>query len=71
VGTIAAIDGVEEARKIEGVREISFTKQIGDTVGTVGSSTDRVGFVIAQAETAEEAVAICEKVCGDIRITVK
>lgn len=71
VGTIAAIDGVEEARKIEGVREISFTKQIGDTVGTVGSSTDRVGFVIAQADTAEDAVAICERVCRNIRITVR
>ena len=71
VGTIAAIDGVEEARKVEGVREISFTKKIGDTVGAVGSSTDRVGFVIAQADTAEDAVKICEKACQTVRITVK
>lgn len=71
VGTIVAIDGVEEARKIKGVREISFTKQIGDTFKTVGSSTDRVGFVIAQADSAEDAVTICEQVCREIRITVK
>lgn len=70
-GQIAAINGVEEAKAIDGVREISFTKHIGDTVGTIGSSTDRVGFVIAQAETAEEAVAICEKVCRAVRITVE
>ncbi len=69
-GRITAIDGVEEAKAVDGVREISFTKHIGDTVGSIGSSTDRVGFVIAQAETAERAVGVCEKVCNAVKITV-
>ena len=69
-GKIAAIDGVEEAKAIDGVKEISFTKHIGDTVGPIGSSTDRVGFVIAEAETAEGAVAVCERVCGAVKIVL-
>ncbi len=67
-GTIKEIRGVEEAKAIEGVREISFVKQIGDTVGSIGSSTDRAGFVIAQAETPMEAIAICERACEKIEI---
>lgn len=70
-GVIKDILGVEEARRIEGVTEISFVKNIGDTVGNIGSSTDRVGFVIAQADTAEEAVAICEKVLETVEISMK
>ena len=68
-GVITAIDGVEEAKAIAGVTEISFTKAIGDTAGEIGSSTDRVGFVIAQASTPEEAVAVCEKALATVKIT--
>lgn len=70
-GTIRAIHGVEQARQIPGVQEITFTKQIGDNAGEIGSSTDRVGYVIAQGETAEEAVTICEKAIAAITITVE
>lgn len=70
-GVICEIGGVEEAKKIEGVREITFVKQVGDTVGDIGSSTDRVGFVIAQAETAEKAVEVCERVMEMVKIIVE
>lgn len=66
-GVIKEISGVEDVMKVEGVKEISFVKKIGDTVGEIGSSTDRVGFVIAQADTPQEAVGICEKVCETVR----
>ena len=58
-GVIKEITGVDEARALPGVREISFTKGVGDTVGNIGSSTDRVGFVIADGEDRESAVAAC------------
>lgn len=70
-GKITEICGIEEASKIEGVYEVSFVKSIGDTVGQIGSSTDRVGFVIAQADRAEEAVRICERVCNTIKIVTE
>ena len=70
-GTIESIEGIEAARATPGVTEVTFTKAVGDTAGEIGSSTDRVGFVIAEAETAEAAVAICEKALKTVKITVK
>ncbi len=70
-GTIAAIEGVEEAKTIDGVCEISFTKGLGDTVGNIGSSTDRTGFVIAQADTAADAAKVCERALGEIKIATE
>ena len=67
-GTIVGIDGVEEAAAIDGICEISFTKGVGDTVGEIGSSTDRIGFVIAQADTAEAAIKLCEQATHIIKI---
>ena len=67
-GTITAIEGVEEAKAIPGVKEISFTKQIGDTVGASG---DRVGFVIAQTDTPEDAENTCKKALEVIKIITK
>ncbi|MBE6564074.1 MAG: ATP-grasp domain-containing protein [Ruminococcaceae bacterium] len=70
-GVITAIEGADQAETIEGVREICFTKQIGDTVSEIGSSTDRAGFVIAQADTAKEAVAVCDSAMERITLSVQ
>ena len=70
-GVLRAIEGVEEARRIPGVKEITFVKEVGDTIGEIGSSNDRPGFVIAQADTAEEAIRICEEAMKTIRLTVE
>lgn len=70
-GVIREISGVEESEKLDGVQEITFVKQVGDTVGDIGSSTDRVGFVIAQAESAEEAAKVCERVLQMVKIVVE
>lgn len=69
-GTITGIEGVEEAKQIPGVQEISFTKQVGDSSGEIGASGDRVGFVIAQADTAESAVYACNMATKAVKIIV-
>lgn len=69
-GIIKNISGVEEAKNIPGIKEISFIKNVGDIVGNINSSVDRVGFVIAQGESADEAELICEKAIRTIEITV-
>ena len=69
IGTITAINGIEEAEKVDGVKEVSLTKHIGDKVGEIGSSTDRVGFVIAQSNTADEAVRVCEETLKKITVS--
>lgn len=70
-GIIKSIDGVEEAEKIDGVKEISFVKSVGEQTGEIGSSGDRIGFVIAQADTADEAIEICEKVIKQVKINIE
>lgn len=70
-GTIESIDGADKALKIPGVKEIAFVKKVGDTVGGINSSTDRVGFVIAQADTADDASAVCQRAIDAVSISVK
>lgn len=60
-GIIKSIEGVEDAEKIPGVRQITFTKEVGEESTPITCSNDRIGFVIAQGETAEEATMACEK----------
>lgn len=69
-GTIKSIDGVEEAMKIEGVKQISFTKNVGDTSTPIQCSNDRIGFVIAQAQTADDAIKVCDEVIKMIKIEI-
>ncbi|MBR2466117.1 MAG: ATP-grasp domain-containing protein [Clostridia bacterium] len=70
-GIIKAIDGVEEAYAINGVKEISFVKTVGDELSDIGSSTDRIGFVIAEASNVKEAVAVCEAAMARVKITTE
>lgn len=70
-GTICGIDGVEAAKRIPGVKEISFAHQIGETIGEIESSVDRAGFVIAQGDSAEQAVEICDSALRLIHIRVE
>lgn len=69
-GTIKAIENVEEANKIPGVKQITFTKEVGEESAPIHCSNDRIGFVIAQGSTAEDAVAACEEAMKRIQIKI-
>lgn len=69
-GVISVINGVEEAKCVEGVQEISFTKNVGDEVTEIHSSLDRCGFVITQCDSASEAIGVCERAKEEIQITI-
>ena len=69
-GKIISIEGTDEAEKIDGITEITFTKTVGDVIGDINSSTDRVGFVIAQSDTAENAEKLCRQAIEKIKIGV-
>lgn len=60
-GVLKSIEGVKEVQNTLGVVEISFVHEVGELVGEIGSSVDRIGFVIAQGETRNEAIEICKK----------
>jgi hypothetical protein len=44
---------------------------IGENLQGIKSSGDRAGFVIAQADTSDDAVAICEKANDCIHIKLE
>lgn len=67
-GRIRRISGIEDARTIPGVKQVYVVRKIGDTVDGIKSSSDRVGYVIAQATTPNEALSICDEALN--RITV-
>lgn len=70
-GTIKAIEGIEEAKKVPGVKQITFTKEVGEESTPIHCSNDRIGFVIAQGVTAEDAISACEKAMKTIKITIE
>lgn len=67
-GIIDNISGIENAKEIEGVYEITFTKKKGDIVTEIHSSIDRCGFVIAQKDSAKDAISVCENVMKNLKI---
>lgn len=69
-GILRGIEGVDAAKAVPGIREISFVHKVGERISEVDSSTDRIGFVIASGETAEKAVEACEKALEMITIRV-
>lgn len=60
-GILKEISGIEKAKGIPGVIDISFVHEVGENIGEIGSSTDRIGFVIAQGETRNKSIEICQK----------
>ena len=67
-GTIQSIEGIENVKTMPGIKEVSVVHREGETIGAIGSSVDRIGFVIAQAETNTEAVAKCEAAIKAVHI---
>lgn len=70
-GVIKSIAGVDAARSIEGVEEVTIVHNVGDMVTNIDSSTARMGFVIAQGENAEKAGDICDAALSKIEVTVE
>ena len=70
-GTIKSVENVEVVKQIPGVKQLTFTKEVGAVSNPIHCSNDRVGFVIAQGKSAAEAVAACEKAMKTIKITIE
>lgn len=70
-GIIKSITGVEEAKQLPGVREVIMTKSVGEKSTPIHCSNDRIGSVIAQAGTADEAVRVCEEAMTRIHIGIE
>ena len=69
-GKVWRIDGVEAAEALDGVQQVCIVHGVGKTVTEIDSSAARLGFVIAQASTAEEAVTACEAARDRVTIEI-
>lgn len=67
LGRLKSITGVEIARGLNGIIEVGIYKSVGDSIDAVHGSTDRIGYVIAQADTAKEAIDICELAASKVK----
>ena len=70
VGTIRSISGVREAESISGIRQVSLVYGVGDVLRPVESSADRLGFVIAQGDTRQEAAQSCQEALKHIKVDI-
>lgn len=70
-GKIIGIEGISDAEKIEGVKQISVVHGIGESLNGIRSSGDRAGFIIAQGKNVENAIKVCELANNLIHINVE
>ena len=57
-------------QNIEGIKEIVLSKTEGDLLPEVRNGSDRLGYIISQANTAQEAIKRCEKALEEIKIDI-
>jgi len=71
IGRVTKISGIQEATSLLGVETVEIQCKVGQTVGKLESGASRIGYVIAHAQTPEEAVKICEAALKRIKISVE
>lgn len=67
-GLVSSICGIDDARNIDGVVQVSVVHSIGERITDIIDSGSRIGFVIAQGNTSMEAIGICENALSKINV---
>lgn len=70
-GILQQITGLEDALKDESIQHIEIIKREGDIVTSIHGSGDRIGYVIAQAETASKAIEASTRALSKIKFKIK
>lgn len=70
-GLIKRIDGISEASKLSGIKQISIVHGVGEQISEIDSSAARMGFVIAQGCDADEASEICNEALESIEVEIE
>ena len=68
---LCGTEGFDRAMAIPGIIRVDMLKAEGETAGPITNSLDRVGYLIAQADTVAEAVALCEQGKKTIRVLTR
>ena len=69
-GVLQVVEGVEQARSVEGVHDVRIYREPGHAFGPFLRGADRAGAVLAVGDSREEALARAEKAAGHIRFEV-
>jgi len=69
-GWVKKIDGVDKAQSQEGVQALFMFAREGDRIQQLKNGSDRLGQVVATADTPQEALARCKKALSFIDIMV-
>lgn len=70
-GIVKGIDGVDEAKRLPGVQQISIVHGVGERITEIMDSGSRMGFVIAQGTDAGDAAAKCEAALDAIKVEIQ
>ncbi len=71
IGVIKEVVGIEKALDIPGVKRVELLKGPGDEAVPLRKSSDRLGLVITQADTAQEAIDLAERALDMIDFIVE
>lgn len=55
----------------DNVFEVNFVKHIGDKIGNVNSSVDRIGYVVSRGDTAQDSICNCENVIYNVHVVTE
>lgn len=69
-GCLAGVSGVEEARRVPGVREVSIGKRPGAPVRQAEEAADRIGYVIAGGPSRAQVLLDVEEAARRVRLDI-
>jgi hypothetical protein len=70
LGTVTAIDGLEDVRSSPGVLSAGLYFDVGATITPVQVDADRRGYIVATAETPTEALALADVAARKLTVRV-
>lgn len=70
-GKLVGIEGLVEARAVEGIVAVDIVKEMGQEINDIESSTDRVGFVVGQSYSAFEAIERTKQATNIINLSIR
>lgn len=70
-GKIIAINGVDEAKKVQNIKEIKIVHGPGEISSEIRNSNDRICYSISQADTTKEAIKSCEEALEKIVVEIE
>lgn len=70
-GKLAMVSGIDAAREVQGVTDVQLYVEPGALLTPRGDFRDRVGHVLATAETNEQAVSTAEAALAHINLVVE